>query len=122
MPRGRGTSDEEPVSRRIPSTDQGREDQMVSAAIDLVEKQLREGTASAAVITHYLKLGSSREKLEQQRLSNENILLEARREALESEKRSELRYQEVLTALRTYQGIAPEDDEEGDDYDEDGYY
>ena len=122
MPRGRGTSDEEPVSRRVPSTDQGREDQMVSAAIDLVEKQLREGTASAAVITHYLKLGSSREKLEQQRLSNENILLEARREALESEKRSELRYQEVLTALRTYQGIAPEDDEAGDDYDEDGYY
>jgi hypothetical protein len=54
--------------RRPAMTEEGRESQMVSLAMDLAETQIVDGTASAQVITHYLKLGSSREKLEQERL------------------------------------------------------
>lgn len=57
------------VSRRPPaSTPEARENQLIALAVDLAEKQLANGTASAQVINHYLKLGSSREKLEQLRI------------------------------------------------------
>ena len=41
-------------------TPEARENQMISLAVDLAEKQLMEGTASSQVITHYLKLGSTK--------------------------------------------------------------
>lgn len=100
--------------RRTATTDEGRENQMVSLAIDLAERQLVEGTASSQVITHYLKLGSSREKLEQERLQNENAMLRAKAEQLESQKRVEELYADALTAMRAYSG---QEIEEADDYD-----
>jgi hypothetical protein len=106
-------------SRRRPATTpEGRENQLVAAAIDLAEKQILEGTASAQVITHYLKLGSSRERLEQERLANEVQLLEAKRDAMASAKRVEEMYAEALSAMRSYNTgeeplQMPEDD---DDY------
>lgn len=85
-------------------TPEEREKQLISKAVDLAEKQLEEGTATAQVITHYLKLGSTREKLEQQRLENENVLLTAKAEQLESQKRIEELYAEALDAMRSYSG------------------
>jgi hypothetical protein len=87
---------------------------MVSAAIDLAEQQIQNGTASSQVITHFLKLGSSREQLEQQRLEHENELTRVKIEALESQKRVEELYMEALTAMRSYAGdlSAPESDGE----------
>jgi len=80
---------------------------MVSAAIDLAEQQIRSGVASSQVITHFLKLGSSREQLEQQRLEHENELTRVKIEALESQKRVEELYMEALTAMRSYAGDLP---------------
>jgi hypothetical protein len=77
---------------------------MVVLAIGLAEKQLREGTASAQVISHYLKLGSTREKLEQDRLLAENELLKAKVESMQSSKATEQLYREALEAMRIYQG------------------
>lgn len=95
-------------ARRQPAlTDEGREGQLVSLAIDLAEKQLSEGTASAQVITHYLKAGSARERLEQERLHRENLLLESRVEMMASAKRVEELYEAALTAMRGYAGQAP---------------
>lgn len=92
-------------SRRRPATTpEARENQLVAAAVDLAEKQLREGTASSQVITHYLRLGSSRERLEQERLAHENALLEAKKEALDSAKRVEELYMAALQAMRSYSG------------------
>lgn len=88
---------------------------MVSAAVDLAEKQLRDGSASAQVITHYLKLGSSREKLEQERIGHENQLLQAKRELLESEKRIEELYAEAIDAMRGYTGRRPPEIESHED-------
>lgn len=104
--------------RKTASTDQGRENQLVSFAIDLAEKQLQEGTASSQVITHFLKLGSTRERLEQERLAGENELLKAKVDTLQSAQRVEELYADALKAMRSYSGqeIPQERDE---DYDED---
>lgn len=76
-------------------------------AVDLAEKQLQEGTASAQVISHFLKLGSSREQLEQERLAQENKLLQAKIEAMASQARMEELYAKAIDAMRAYGGQAP---------------
>lgn len=102
----------EPRRRRLPATTpEARENQMISLAFDAAEKQMREGTASAMVITHYLKLGTTKAKLEEERLRKENILLSAKAEALESEKRMEELYRDALRAMSSYQGNEVEDEE-----------
>lgn len=102
-------------NRRPALSEQGRENQLISSAMDLAEKQLGEGTASSQVITHYLKLGSSREKLEQERLSRENELLATKAEMMASAKRVEELYASALDAMRTYSGQEPEFEEYYDD-------
>lgn len=79
---------------------------------------MRDGSASAQVISHYLKLGSSREKLEQERLAKENLLLDAKREALEAAQRIEAMYADALNAMRSYSGYGPEDTDDGYDYED----
>ena len=106
--------------RKTPDTDEGREHQLISSAMDLAEKQINEGTASSQVLTHFLKLGSEREKLERDRLRSENRMLQARVEALASAKRVEELYAEALMAMRSYAGQPPP--EEYFDEDEDDYY
>ena len=96
---------------------EARENQMIAYAVDLAEKQLREGTASSQVITHYLKLGSSKERLEREKLERENELLRAKAENLQSAQRSEEVYKKALQVMRTYSG--QQTDEEDDDYDYD---
>lgn len=94
--------------KRAPATTpEGRESQLVSAAIDLAEKQIIAGTASAQVITHFLKLGSSREKLEQAKLEQENKLTEARIDSMASQQAVEEMYRDALNAMRTYSGHEP---------------
>lgn len=95
--------------RRPATTPEGRENQLISLAVDLAEKQIKEGTVSSQVLTHYLKLGSSREKLEQERLRRENHLLAAKAEAMASAKRVEELYGKALNAMRTYAGQDPVD-------------
>ncbi len=92
------------------TTPEARENQLISAAIDLAEKQIREGIASAQVITHFLKLATTREKLEQERIINENKLLSAKVESLASAARVEELYKAALTAMRSYAGIMSPDD------------
>lgn len=86
-------------------TPEARENQLISLAVDLAEQQLREGTASSQVITHYLKLGSMREKLEREKLEEENKLLRARTKAVENDEASKVRYELVIAALRDYNGL-----------------
>ena len=112
----RRTSSKATRTRQPPATTpEAREQQLISAAVSLAEQQLIDGTASAQVITHYLKLGSTREKLEQLRLENETKLLEARVEALASAQRVEELYAEAISAMRRYSG---QDADEDDDYDD----
>lgn len=100
-------SDTQSKQYRPATTPEARENQLIALAYDLAEKQIREGTASSQVVTHYLKLGSSREKLEQQRIEGENKLITAKIEAMESAKRVEELYGAALNAMRSYAGQAP---------------
>lgn len=100
-----------PARRTRPAlTPEAREDQLVNLAVNLAEQQLRDGTASSQIIAHYLKRGSMREKLEMERLEEENKLLRAKTEALQSQKRVEELYANALKAMRSYSGA--------DDYEE----
>jgi len=110
------TSKRQP-KRKPAITDEGRESQMVSLAVDLAEKQLADGTASSQVITHFLKMGSTREKLEQERLVRENALLESKVEAMASAKRIEELYEEAIISMRLYSGTTTEEDLMDDEYD-----
>ena len=93
-------------------TPEARENQLISLAVDLAEKQLMEGTASSQVITHYLKLGSTKERLEKEKLEEENKLLKARTEALQSAKRVEELYSDAIAAMKRYSGNGGGDVEE----------
>lgn len=106
----RRISKDERPARRPAKTLSGREHQLVSLAIDLAEKQLLDGTASAQVLSHYLKLGSTREVLEQQRLRNENLLLEVKVEAIQQGQRMEVLYEDAIKAMRRYQGQEVEEE------------
>lgn len=101
------------IKTRPALTPEARENQLISRAVDLAEKQLIEGTASSQVITHYLKLGSMREKLERERLEEENKLLRAKTKALEDAKEIKEMYAEALKAMRSYSGHGGDED---DDY------
>ena len=84
---------------------------MIALAVDLVEQRLLDGTASSQETTHFLKLGSMKNRLEMEKLQEENRLLKARTEALQSAKRVEELYSEAIKAMRRYSGQGSDDDE-----------
>ena len=93
------------VQRPRPAfTPEARENQLISLAVDLAEQQLLNGTASAQVITHYLKLGTANARLEKEKLERENKLLEAKTKAIESSEKIEALYTEAIRAMKEYGG------------------
>lgn len=93
-------------------TPEAREDQLVGLAINLAEKQLMEGTASSQVITHYLKIGSTKDRIEREILNEQKSLIKAKTEALKSEKKLEAVYEQALKAMQKYSGQSGVDDDE----------
>lgn len=111
-----GKNKQEEKRIRPALTPESREDQLVALAINLAEKQLLEGTASAQVISHFLKIGSTKERIEKEILEEQKDLIKAKTEALKSEKRVEELYQEALDAMRRYAGQEINEREEDEDY------
>ena len=91
-------------------TPEARENQVISLAYDLAEQQIRDGTASSQVISYFLKRGSEREKLERERLIEENKLLRAKTKAVESAEEIKELYTEALRAMRNYSGQGDPDE------------
>ena len=99
--------DKKPVkSRRRPkaTTPEARENQLIAMAYDRAEEHLANGTASQQLITHFLKLGSTRDELEKRMLSEKTKLVSAQVDNLESQKRSEELYERALEAMKRYTG------------------
>lgn len=96
--------------RRPALTPEARENQMIALAVDLAEKQLMEGTASSQVITHFLKLGSSKAELEREKLAMENELIRAKTESIQSQKKMEEVYLNALNAMKRYSGHGDDDE------------
>ena len=91
--------------RSPPRTPEAREDELAAAAYDLAEEQIHSGTASSQVITHFLKAGSRRERMEQMRMQHEIELMQVKKEQLEGQKRVEELYVSALEAMRSYSGL-----------------
>lgn len=96
-------------------TPESREDQLVALAINLAEEQLLAGTASSQVISHFLKIGSTKERIEKEILKEQKDLIKAKTEALKSEKRVEELYAEALNAMRRYSGQQVNDNNEDEE-------
>lgn len=94
-----------------PKTIEEAENQMIFLAMDLARKQLENGTASAQVITHYLKLGSSKERLDQQNISQDIKLKEAKTNAIQSSESAEELFANAISAMSIYSGEEEDEDE-----------
>ena len=101
-----------PRNRPPATTPEARENQMISLAVDLAEKQLADGTASSQVITHFLKLASSKERIEKEILAEQKKLIVAKTDAIQSAKRVEELYVNALNAMRTYTGASGGDEDD----------
>ena len=123
MPRKKQTppDDVKETKKRIrpATTPEARENQLISLAVDLAEKQLLEGTASSQVITHYLKLGSTKERIEREILEKQKDLIVAKTENLQSAKRIEELYTNAINAMKNYSGQNNNNEDEEDDEYED---
>ena len=111
MAKVKANSSEQTKKRRPALNPKSREDQMIAYAVDLAEKQLLEGTASSQVITHFLKLGSTKAELEREKLAMENELIRAKTESIQSQKKVEELYLNALNAMKNYSGHGGDDDD-----------
>lgn len=102
------------MARRRARSPEARENELIAMAYDLAEQRIREGTASAMEITHFLKLGSSKGRREIELLSEEIKLANAKTKAYESSEKQEQLYLDALNAMKIYTGRG----EEVDDNDE----
>lgn len=114
MPKGRVSSTKPNSNRRSrPAlTVEARENQLISLAVDLAEQQLRDGTASSQVITHYLKLGSTKERIEKEILLKQKDLIDAKTKSYQSSEEIKQLYTEALRAMKSYQGERGYEDED----------
>lgn len=106
------------VKYRPAMTPEAREDQLVSLAVNLAEKQLREGTASSQVISHFLKIGSTKERIEREILEEQKELIVAKTDALKADKVREQQYLEVIKAMKRYSGSEVDEDDEDEFYED----
>lgn len=81
-----------------------RERQLIGMAMDLAEKQLKKGTATSQVITHFLKLATEQDELSREKTRNEIKLLKTKVESLESSQRIEELYINAMEAMKVYSG------------------
>lgn len=112
MPKAKASrSSESQSTSRPPISLEAQENLMISLAVQCAEKQLRDGTASSQVITHYLKLGSSKERLEKEILEKQKDLIDAKTKNINSTSDARELYKEALTAFRRYSGAEDDEDE-----------
>lgn len=111
MAKVKAVNSSEPSRKMRPAlTPEARENQLISLAIDLVEKRLIEGTASSQETTHFLKLATTKAKLEKEILEKQKDLITAKTESLQSQKKTEEMFAEAMKAFRNYSGQDEEDD------------
>lgn len=110
MAKSTGSNNKKQNKERPPATTpEGREQQLIALAIDATEKRIRNGTATAQELVHFLKAASPSTKLERQILEYQKELIAAKIGEIESQKRTEELYMNALTAMRSYSGNRDEE-------------
>lgn len=113
MSRSKGASSKrtsDSTVRRRALTPEARENQLIAIAYDVAEQQLLDGTISSQVLTQLLKAGSARGRAELRKIESENDLLRAKAEAIQSAQQTTEMYSKALTAMKTYSGLEPNDE------------
>lgn len=113
MAKGSVKSSKDGQKMRSAIDPENRENQMIALAVNLAEQQLLDGTASSQVITHFLKLGTTKAELEKEKLRRENEVLSAKAKAYQSGEEMKELYENAIKAMRDYGGMG-----DPDDYDE----
>lgn len=85
---------------------------LINLAMKTAERQMKEGTASSQVITHFLKLGTEQAKLERAKLEKEIALLDSKKVAIEQSAQSERMFTEAIEAMQRYSGSNDNSEEE----------
>lgn len=98
------TSEPKELERAPAKSPEEQEQRMILLAMRQAERDLENGTASSQVVCHYLKLASSKERAEKEKLKEEIKLLRAKSKAIESAERMEKVYDEALAAMKEYTG------------------
>lgn len=98
-------------------TPEGRENRLISMALDLAEERLRNGTATAQEVVHFLKLGSEKSRVEVEKLELEKKLVEAKTENLKAQRDMATMFNDAMAAMKRYRG-----DEDEDEYDDEVIY
>ena len=104
------TKKKQDVSRKPATSVEEQENIMIGLAIKQAEKELREGKASAQVVLHYLKLGSTKERLEREKLEQETSLVKAKTKAYQSADELKEMYKDAIKAMGIYSGEVDEDE------------
>ena len=99
-------------------TPEARENSLISMAYDLAEERLRNGTATAQEVTHFLKLGSAKSRIEAEKLELEKELVKAKTENLRAQQEMTKMFSDAMAAMKEYRG---EEDEDDDSFDENLY-
>lgn len=93
---------------------EAQNNKLIALAVNQIEEQLRNGTASSQILAIYAKMAVSqeKEKLEKELLEAKVALAKAKTEALAAEARQEELYAQAIRSMRIYQGAGDEDDEQ----------
>ena len=110
MPKIKTNTANRPKMHRPALSPEARENQLIALAVDLVEQRLIDGTASSQETTHFLKLATSKARLEKEILEKQKELMVAKTEQIRSEQHKEELYEEVINALRKYNGHGDDDE------------
>jgi hypothetical protein len=81
---------------------EAREQQLVNLAVNLAEKQLRDGSAAPSVINHFLKIASTREVIEREMLEKQSKLIEAKAQSFGKDRSAEELAKAAIEAMRNY--------------------
>lgn len=116
MAESRNNEDQPRRRHSVPRTAEAYEDHLIDLASRLAERQMMDGTVSSQVQVHYLKLGSSTEKIEKRYKESQIELNRIKADALAAEKRMEEVAAKAVEAMTRYQGRRPPREDVDDDY------
>ena len=111
MAKVRTSSDVRPKMRPA-LTPEARENQMIALAVDIAEEQMLNRTVSAQVLTHYLRLGTTKAQLEMKKIEQEIELQKAKTKAIDNMEESRVLYENAIKAMKEYAGYGSSDDED----------
>ena len=97
-------------------TPEDAEDELISMAMSLARQRLSDGTASNQLIAEVIKMGTTKERLQKEKLKRENEMLRAKTEAIKSQKHAEELAANAINAFRSYAGLVSYDEDDYSDY------